>query len=357
MAQDKEDGSYVALKRVLMDNEREGFPITAIREIKLLKSLRHPNVVMLKEIVASKATDYNRSKGSIYMVFEYLEHDLAGIVSSGFKLTKATIKLYMKQLLDGLHYCHVNNILHRDIKGSNLLISDDGRLKIADFGLARSWNDETVPLTKTVITMWYRPPELLLGSENYGKKADIWSVGCILAELLIGQPIFPGKNEKDQLEKIIRICGSPNDQNWKTHRRLPLVGVMGSWLKQVGVHKRTLRDHIKRNAVNGVTTEELDLCDALLALDPALRPDASKALDFNYFFVNPKPATGEQLPKFACHLHEWQVKKRRKEEHQRRHSAGGATGAQQPQAQQPQPQQPQQPQLQPPQLPPQPPQH
>merc|ERR1719440_805134 len=127
----------VALKRVRMDNEKEGFPITAIREIKILKILNHKNVVRLKEIVTSKGSDYNQGKGSIYMVMEFLEHDLTGLTDAGQKFTVPQIKCYMKQLLEGLAYCHAQKVLHRDIKGSNLLISNDGHLKLADFGLAR----------------------------------------------------------------------------------------------------------------------------------------------------------------------------------------------------------------------------
>ena len=120
----------VALKRVRMDNEREGFPITAIREIKILKILNHKNIVCLKEIVTSKASEYNHGKGSIYMVMEFADHDLCGLTDAGIRFTEAQIKCYMKQLLEGLAYCHKNRILHRDIKGSNLLITNEGQLKL-----------------------------------------------------------------------------------------------------------------------------------------------------------------------------------------------------------------------------------
>ncbi|KAG4953115.1 hypothetical protein JHK85_039514 [Glycine max] len=196
MAKEIKTGEIVALKKIRMDNEREGFPITAIREIKILKKLHHENVIKLKEIVTD--TDGNKYKGGIYMVFEYMDHDLTGLADRpGMRFTVPQIKCYMRQLLTGLHYCHVNQVLHRDIKGSNLLIDNEGNLKLADFGLARSFsNDQNANLTNRVITLWYRPPELLLGTTKYGPAVDMWSVGCIFAELLQGKPIFPGKDER-----------------------------------------------------------------------------------------------------------------------------------------------------------------
>lgn len=205
MAKEIRTGEIVALKKIRMDNEREGFPITAIREIKILKKLHHENVIDLKEIVTSPGRekdeqgrpDGNKYKGGIYMVFEYMDHDLTGLADRpGMRFSVPQIKCYMRQLLTGLHYCHVNQVLHRDIKGSNLLIDNKGNLKLADFGLARSFsNDHNANLTNRVITLWYRPPELLLGTTKYGPAVDMWSVGCIFAELLHGKPIFPGKDE------------------------------------------------------------------------------------------------------------------------------------------------------------------
>ncbi|KAM0922383.1 hypothetical protein ACQ4PT_006214 [Festuca glaucescens] len=232
MAKDTETKEIVALKKIRMDNEREGFPITAIREIKILKKLHHQNVIHLKEIVTSpgperdeqgKQVDGNKYKGSIYMVFEYMDHDLTGLADKpGMRFTIPQIKCYMKQLLTGLHYCHVNQVLHRDIKGSNLLIDNEGNLKLADFGLARSFSsDHNGNLTNRVITLWYRPPELLLGSTKYGPAVDMWSVGCIFAELLNGKPILPGKNEPDQLTKIFELCGTPDEIIWPGVTKMP----------------------------------------------------------------------------------------------------------------------------------------
>jgi cyclin-dependent kinase 12/13 len=160
------------------------------------------------------------------MVFEYMDHDLAGLLDSptlrqtGLRLDQ--IKCYTKQLLEGLHYLHYNNVLHRDIKASNLLINNQGVLKLADFGLARLIsNKREGNYTNNVITLWYRPPELLLGAHSYGTAVDMWSVGCILAELLYRKPIFPGKTEIDQLDLIFRLCGTPTDETWPDAKKLP----------------------------------------------------------------------------------------------------------------------------------------
>ncbi|KAL5982188.1 Cyclin-dependent kinase C-2 [Asimina triloba] len=281
MAREIRTGEIVALKKIRMDNEREGFPITAIREIKILKKLHHENVIKLKEIVTSPVTgDSNKYRGSIYMVFEYMDHDLTGLADRpGMRFSVPQIKCYMRQLLTGLHYCHVNQVLHRDIKGSNLLIDNEGNLKLADFGLARSFsNDHSGNLTNRVITLWYRPPELLLGSTKYGPSVDMWSVGCIFAELLHGKPILTGKNEfayrpnpcsghpifilvvhgqlaasshwlQDQLNKIFELCGFPDEVNWPGVSKMPWYNNF----KPTRPMKRRVRDVFKQFAILTIT--------------------------------------------------------------------------------------------------------
>jgi len=187
---------FVALKKILMENEKEGFPLTAIREIMILKRLNHKNIINLLEIVTSKPSEKNKFRGNVYLVFEYMEHDLSGLVGRKYDFTVPIIKTIMKQLLLGLEYLHDNNIIHRDIKGANILINNKGELKLADFGLARLYNpDNKIPknYTNKVVTLWYRAPELLLGENNYGPAIDMWSVGCVFSELLTGQPAFKGK--------------------------------------------------------------------------------------------------------------------------------------------------------------------
>uniref|UniRef100_A0A8C6WUT7 Protein kinase domain-containing protein n=1 Tax=Neogobius melanostomus TaxID=47308 RepID=A0A8C6WUT7_9GOBI len=205
-AKDKDTAEMVALKKVRLDNEKEGFPITAIREIKILRQLNHKSIINMKEIVTDKedALDFKNDKGAFYLVFEYMDHDLMGLLESGLvHFNESHIKSFMRQLLEGLDYCHKKNFLHRDIKCSNILLNNKGQIKLADFGLARLYNsEESRPYTNKVITLWYRPPELLLGEERYTPAIDVWSCGCILGELFTKRPIFQANQELAQLELI-----------------------------------------------------------------------------------------------------------------------------------------------------------
>ncbi|XP_071709856.1 cyclin-dependent kinase C-2-like isoform X1 [Rutidosis leptorrhynchoides] len=321
MAREIKTGEIVALKKIRMDNEKEGFPITAIREIKILKKLQHDNVIKLKEIVTSpgpEVDEHGKSgghlyKGSIYMVFEYMDHDLTGLSDRpGLRFTIPQIKCYMRQLLTGLHYCHVNQVLHRDIKGSNLLIDNEGNLKLADFGLARTYSSDVKGnLTNRVITLWYRPPELLLGATKYGPSVDMWSVGCIFAELLAGKPILNGKNESEQLNKIFELCGSPDEINWPGVSRIPWYNKF----KPSRQMKRRVREvfrHFDRNA--------LELLEKMLTLDPSQRISAKDALDAEYFWADPLPCDPKSLPKYES-SHEFQTKKKRQQQRQNEETA------------------------------------
>nr|DAD41133.1 TPA_asm: hypothetical protein HUJ06_015456 [Nelumbo nucifera] len=300
MAREIKTGEIVALKKIRMDNEREGFPITAIREIKILKKLHHENIIKLKEIVTSQGPemdeqgkpDGNKYKGSIYMVFEYMDHDLTGLSDRpGMRFSVPQIKCYMRQLLTGLHYCHVNQVLHRDIKGSNLLIDNQGNLKLADFGLARSFsNDHNATLTNRVITLWYRPPELLFGTTKYGPAVDMWSVGCIFAELLHGKPILPGKNEPEQLNKIFELCGAPDEINWPGVSKIPWYNTF----KPTRPMKRRVREVFKH-----FDHHALELLERMLTLDPSQRISAKDALDAEYFWNDPLPCDPKRQRKSA----------------------------------------------------------
>jgi len=181
---------YVALKRIRMESERDGFPVTAMREIKLLQSLRHQNIVRLYEMMVSNGEPIVLVKtsklirlfaGSVYMVFEYMDHDLTGILSqTQFSFTDAHLKSLCRQMLAGLAYLHRKGVIHRDIKGSNILINNRGELKLADFGLARFYQKRRrSDYTNRVITLWYRPPELLFGATVYGPEVDMWSAGYV----------------------------------------------------------------------------------------------------------------------------------------------------------------------------------
>ncbi|KAI3460462.1 hypothetical protein Pfo_017125 [Paulownia fortunei] len=201
-ARDKDTGKIVALKKVRFDtSEPESVKFMA-REIMILQKLDHPNIVKLEGLATS------RMQYSLYLVFDYMHSDLARILSRpDERLTEPQVKCYMQHLLLGLQHCHEQGILHRDIKGSNLLIDKNGMLKIADFGLANFFNPEKRrPLTSRVVTLWYRAPELLLGSTDYGIGIDLWSAGCLMAEMLAGRPIMPGRTEVEQLHRIFKLC-------------------------------------------------------------------------------------------------------------------------------------------------------
>jgi len=214
-AKDKLTGDILALKKIRLETEDEGIPSTAIREIALLKQLQHGNIVRLYDVV--------HTEKRLTLVFEFLDKDLKKhMTTSGDKgLKLQQCKSFLYQLCDGLHYCHKSHVLHRDLKPQNLLISNDGQLKLADFGLARSFGIPVRSLTHEVITLWYRPPDVLMGSKHYSTSVDMWSVGCIFAEMLTGRPLFPGASDKDQLHKIFQTLGTPNLESWPEMEKLP----------------------------------------------------------------------------------------------------------------------------------------
>ncbi|PIA47138.1 hypothetical protein AQUCO_01400085v1 [Aquilegia coerulea] len=283
-ARDLETGKIVALKKVRfvnMDPESVRF---MAREIHILRKLDHPNVIKLEGLVTS------RMSSSLYLVFEYMEHDLAGLAASQEKrFTEPQIKCYMQQLLCGLEHCHSRGILHRDIKGSNLLIDDNGILRIADFGLATFFNPDRVqPMTSRVVTLWYRPPELLLGATEYGVGVDLWSAGCILAELFAGKPIMPGRTEVEQMHKIFKLCGSPSEDYWKKSR-LPHATIF----KPQHPYQRCLAETFK-----DFPSSALALMDVLLAIEPASRGSATSALASDFFTTKPYACDPSTLPKY-----------------------------------------------------------
>lgn len=309
-ARDALNGGIVALKKVRFDNlEPESVRFMA-REILILRRLDHPNVVKLQGLVTS------RMSCSLYLVFDYMDHDLAGLAASPvIKFTESQVKCFMHQLLSGLEHCHNRHVLHRDIKGSNLLIDSGGVLKIADFGLASFFDpNHKQPMTSRVVTLWYRPPELLLGATDYGVGVDLWSAGCILAELLAGKPIMPGRTEVEQLHKIFKLCGSPSDDYWKKSK-LPHATIF----KPQQSYKRCIAETFK-----DFPPSSLPLIETLLAIDPADRQTATAALNSEFFNTKPYACEPASLPKYPPSK---EMDAKRRDEEARRLRAAGRTNA------------------------------
>ncbi|GAA5872715.1 hypothetical protein JCM8547_006323 [Rhodosporidiobolus lusitaniae] len=294
-ARNVETGGLVALKRIRMEAEKDGFPVTAVREIKLLQGLRHSNVVELVEMLVSK--------GHVYMVFEYVDHDLTGVLNHPtINFTPAHLKSLMQQFLQGLGFIHRRGVLHRDLKGSNILLSRQGELKIADFGLARFFqrgrgND----YTNRVITQWYKPPELLFGATVYGEAVDMWSAGCIFLELFARRPVFQGQDEIHQLEVIFKITGTPSVETWPGLHDLP-------WYELVKP-KEALPSRLREAFSKWLTPAGLNVAERLLSLDPAGRPLCEEALAMPYFVSEePAPELPTMLADVKGEWHEYESK-------------------------------------------------
>jgi serine/threonine protein kinase len=203
-AQDTTTGAIVALKEIRL-NPEEGAPSTALREISFMRELAHPNIVRLLEVL--------HTPHSLGLVFELMQQDLKHLLDSRRSLkrpfTLPQVQSVLYQVLSGVAFCHEHQILHRDLKPQNLLLSTEGLVKLADFGLARGFGIPVNAYSSEVVTLWYRPPDILLGSTHYSTSIDMWSIGCILAELLLLYPLFPGKNTEDQVRKIFKVLGTP----------------------------------------------------------------------------------------------------------------------------------------------------
>ncbi|KAJ4479880.1 kinase-like domain-containing protein [Lentinula lateritia] len=303
----KATNRVVALKRILMHNEKEGMPVTALREIIILKALRHECIIEILDMFVVHSTE--NEPMSVYMVFPYMDHDLAGLLENErVKLQPSQIKLYMKQLLEGTEYMHRNNILHRDMKAANLLISNTGSLRIADFGLARAFDAEEYKgapyttfdgrerrerkYTNCVVTRWYRPPELLLGARNYGGEVDIWGIGCVFGEMFSRRPILPGNSDVDQLDRIWGLCGTPNQHTWPNYDKLPGCDGMKRFTATTSRRIKQLYESIG--------PETVDLLDQLLICNPKERITASQALEHDYFWTDPLPADPKTLPAYEA---------------------------------------------------------
>ncbi|KAL3696575.1 hypothetical protein R1sor_010651 [Riccia sorocarpa] len=267
-ARDRITNETIALKKIRLEQEDEGVPSTAIREISLLKEMQHGNIVRLQDVV--------HSEKRLYLVFEYLDLDLKKHMDTCPELASdpRLIKTYLYQILRGIAYCHSHRVLHRDLKPQNLLIDRrTNALKLADFGLARAFGIPVRTFTHEVVTLWYRAPEILLGSRHYSTPVDVWSVGCIFAEMVNQRPLFPGDSEIDELFKIFRTLGTPNEETWPGVTSLP--DYKSAFPKWPPKNLATV--------VPGLDPGGIDLLSKMLTLEPSKRITARDALEHEYF--------------------------------------------------------------------------
>ncbi|RAQ40720.1 hypothetical protein AFCA_011702 [Aspergillus flavus] len=289
-AKDITTGEIVALKKLKMDNSPDGFPVTGLREIQTLLEARHPNIVLLREIVIGTKMD------DVFLVMDFLEHDLKTLLDDMREpFLPSEIKTLLSQVLSGLDFLHSQWIMHRDLKTSNLLMNNRGEIKIADFGMARYYGDPPPKLTQLVVTLWYRSPELLLGAEKYGTEIDMWSIGCIFGELLTKEPLLQGKNEVDQVSKIFALTGPPTPQTWPGFRSLP--NAKSLRLPQTSAPSGN-PPLLPRSKFPFLTNAGLQLLSSLLALNPSSRPTTQECLSHPYFREDPRPKPKEMFPTF-----------------------------------------------------------
>ncbi|NWX42917.1 CDK10 kinase, partial [Steatornis caripensis] len=312
-ARDTLTDETVALKKVRMDNEKDGMPISSLREITLLLQLRHPNIVELKEVVVGNHLE------SIFLVMGYCEQDLASLLENmQTPFSEAQVKCIILQVLKGLQYLHENYIIHRDLKVSNLLMTDKGCVKIADFGLARTYGMPPKPMTPKVVTLWYRAPELLLGMTTQTTSIDMWAMGCILAELLAHKPLLPGTSEIHQIDLIVQLLGTPSENIWPVRAsgapcaacparpacpRLTLRPPQG-FSKLPLASQYTLRKQPYNNLKHKfpwLSEAGLRLLNFLFMYDPKKRATAKDCLESSYFKEKPLPCEPELMPTFPHH--------------------------------------------------------
>ncbi|KAJ6676534.1 CELL DIVISION PROTEIN KINASE [Salix viminalis] len=296
-ARDKKTGEFVALKKVKMDVgkdrylEEYGFPLTSLREINILMSFDHPSIVKVKEVVMGDLD-------SVFLVMEYMEHDLKELMQMMKQpFSTSEVKCLMLQLLEGVKYLHDNWVLHRDLKTSNLLLNNQGELKVCDFGMSRQYGSPLKPYTSLVVTLWYRAPELLLGAKQYSTAVDMWSVGCIMAEMLTKKPLFTGKGEIDHLDKIFKTLGTPDETVWPGLSKLR--GAKANFVKQPYNQLRKKFPFTPFTGSPVLSDSGFDLLNKLLTYDPEKRITADDALNHPWFHEVPLPKSKESMPTYS----------------------------------------------------------
>ncbi|KAF2994841.1 TFIIH complex serine/threonine-protein kinase subunit kin28 [Curvularia kusanoi] len=277
----------VAIKKIKLNADfKDGIAMDAIREIKYLSELSHPNIIKLHAVFSTK--DQNLS-----IVLEHLPlGDLEGLwKNKDITYSGADIKAWSNMLCQAIWFCHANHVLHRDIKGNNLLIAADNTVKLADFGLARSFADPQVRMTSNVITRFYRPPELLLGCYHYGGNVDMWSVGCVIAELALRQFFLPSETDMGQLSEIERVFGTPTEETW------PGVTSLRNYIAKPRSQNVPAQPLLWwRNRLPLLGEDGIDLVRGMLTMDPQKRLTAEQALHHRYWTSAPRPTKKENLP-------------------------------------------------------------
>ncbi|XP_058087056.1 mitogen-activated protein kinase 3-like isoform X2 [Magnolia sinica] len=283
----RETNERVAIKKIQNAFQNHVDALRTLRELKLLRHLRHENIVALKDIMMPV---HRRSFKDVYLVYELMDTDLHQIIKSSQKLSNDHCECFLYQLLRGLKYLHSANILHRDLKPGNLLINSNCQLKICDFGLARTGSDKGQFMTEYVVTRWYRPPELLLCCDNYDTSIDVWSVGCIFAELLGRKPIFPGTECLNQLKLIIDVLGSMADTDLDFFDNPKALKYIKSLPWSPGIPLASLYPNATPNAI--------DLLQKMLVFNPLKRISVAEALQHPYLshLNTPEPDPVAELP-------------------------------------------------------------
>ncbi|XP_026674970.1 cyclin-dependent kinase 20-like [Ceratina calcarata] len=285
-AHDIETEKDVALKKLFLKNIDNGISTSIIREIKILQQLSHCNVVELLDAFPV-GLDF-------IMVFEYMPTGLWEIIKDNdILLTSTQVKTYTKMILEGIAYIHEKNIIHRDLKPANLLINSKGILKIADFGLGRLlWKNISKPYSHQIATRWYRAPELLYGAKYYTSSIDMWSIGCIIGELLNKSPLFPGETDIEQLAIVLRYLGTPTSETWPDLSMLP------------DYNKITFPYHKGipwENTFEDTEPEAIDLIGKILIYNSSNRLTAKEALHHIYFHVRPYPSLKDLIKPQSIH--------------------------------------------------------
>ncbi|XP_064640928.1 cyclin-dependent kinase 10-like isoform X2 [Lineus longissimus] len=289
-----------------MEKEKDGIPISALREINILLNIRHENIVELTEIAVGKSLD------SIFLVMQYCEQDLASLLDNmQSPFSEAQVKCIMLQVFKGLKYLHSKFIIHRDLKVSNLLMTDKGCVKIADFGLARTFGVPMKPMTPKVVTLWYRAPELLLMDKNQMTAIDMWAAGCILGEMLAHHPLLPGRTEIHQIELIIEMFGTPNESIWPGFNDLPA-------LEHFSLKKQPYNN--LRHTFPWLSEAGVRLLNFLFMYDPQKRASAADCCDSSYFKEQPFPCDPDLMPSFPQHRNKRRVSEANQDEKNKRSS-------------------------------------